>query len=444
MNNFLFLFNTSALLLSVNCKAAIAGPALQSLMRAAEADPAFLSTVYDGRAHSSINALPAAVSQNNFPSSIQIIFATPERYLPMPVPELVASVSINSEVDSSNRTPETPMDSNTETPIMSRALETLSHTVSGKPLTDFFKSQKVELRWKPLSSFSNAPAYARACPPEECGENKVIYLNTSAKDKNLFFDTNPSFLAIVLVHELSHLSDYKKMGGGVAQGSSAGLFLEINGWSTETYVYHELLQAGVAPAPKSVEENYAMQQVRLHLAIRDYMGGGPKLSAGDYLNFIKSGADVNKYIYETTKNHQAGMMSLAGLVEYLYSSPTSLEYMKEPGIFASSAKKEDYKKYIKVRESLAASTFEYIKWRKENVDPQPPAIVTPPQNSQPAQQPSSPVQNHHTNPVTPHTPHGAGDNSNGGSSGSSGNTPTVHPPDFGGGTGMDHPSAGNY
>ena len=124
-----------------------------------------------------------------------------------------------------------------------------------------------------MFSESSAPNYAEACTPEVCGEKKVLYLNnlkTAYKDyKELLLDSNPTFLAIAVAHELTHLADFKNMGSGVQKGTAAQLFLELNGWSTGVYVYHELLKSGVAPTPNSNEESYDLQLVRLDLAIRD-------------------------------------------------------------------------------------------------------------------------------------------------------------------------------
>ncbi|MDP2866468.1 MAG: hypothetical protein Q8O90_09510, partial [Elusimicrobiota bacterium] len=129
--------------------------------------------------------------------------------------------------------------------------------------------------------------------------------------KDLYLTYNPTFLAVVLAHELTHLRDYKNIGSGAPGKNSVNLFLELNAWSTGTYVYHQLLKAGIAPAPNSPEENYETQVVRLHLAIRDYVNGGKKPEAGDFLTLIKAGFPFDQYIKDAAKIERKGSMSLA-------------------------------------------------------------------------------------------------------------------------------------
>jgi len=92
---------------------------------------------------------------------------------------------------------------------------------------------------------------------------------------------------------LTHLSDYKNIGSGVPpENNSVNLFLELNAWSTETYVYDQLRKAGIAPGPNSLEENYETQMVRLNLAIRDYVNGGKKPVAGDFDKLVGNAFDL--------------------------------------------------------------------------------------------------------------------------------------------------------
>lgn len=139
-----------------------------------------------------------------------------------------------------------------------------------------------------------------------------------------------------------------------------GFFLELNGWSNETYVYHELLVKNIAPKPGS--ENRAIQGIRLNLAIRDYVNGGKNPVLNDFsLLATVSNVPFDKYVKEVTKTKRQGSMSLAGVVERLFNMPAPLE----------NPMSQEYDKYLKLRDALGNRTAAYINWKKYNVDLQP-------------------------------------------------------------------------
>lgn len=372
---FLFLF-------CITEKIAVAGQAFDSLLSAASSDGAALSAVFDGARTAPTADIQAVFSQPGNISAVGAANGLPRHNLfTVPVPEPVAVEDVNSKSNKS-RAPITTLDEKTELPFIKKGIAALEAADAGKPLAKFFKSEGVTIKWETRGDFNSESPYARACPPEECGDKKVIYLNDiKVKEdgviktdyKELYLTSNPTFLAVVLAHELTHLSDYKNIGSGVPEKNSVNLFLELNAWSNETYVYNQLLKAKIAPAPNSPEENYETQLVRLHLAIRDYMNGGTKPAASEFLALVKAEFPFDKYIDKTTEIKRKGSMSLAGVVEEMYDLDSSLENMENPGFFTSNEKKAQYNKYKKIRQALDASTEEYLKWR----NPPPPPLILP-------------------------------------------------------------------
>lgn len=280
------------------------------------------------------------------------------------------------------------LDAATEKPAFSRAIKKLASIKSGKELVSFLESEGVEVKWKILAAADSEPNFAEVCPPEICGGKKVIYLNslkTGAKDyKSMFLDSNPTFLAVALAHELTHLSDIKNIGGTVQRKSQAHLFLELNGYSAEVYVYHQLLLSGIAPKPNSIGESYEIQRLRLSLAIRDYINGG---AYPNYLDFNKIGGPPNfdYYVGRASNGERKGSMSLAGVVEVLYEFDPDLENLQKPAYSASSEEKTAYKQAKKIKRSLDLSTADYIKWRNVTVG----VPTAPPQQHTPWNHPSS-------------------------------------------------------
>ena len=364
-------------------KAAVAGEAFDSLLGAAGSDGAALAAVFDGAAPASAADMQAVFSRPGNSSTAGAVNGRPRQGLfIVPVPEPVAVADADLKFEKFNP-PVTTIDEKTELPFMKKGIAALEATDSGKPLARFFNSEGVIIKWETRGDFNSESPYARACSPEECGDKKVIYLNdikvtehgvVKTDYKEFYLTSNPTFLAVVLAHELTHLSDYKNIGSGVPEKNSVYLFLELNAWSNETYVYHQLLKAGIAPAPNSPEENYETQMVRLHLAIRDYVNGGTKPVASEFLALVKAGFNIDKYVKDTTLIKRTGIMSLAGIVEDTDKELTpAMENMADPGIFASREKKAQYKKYKMARQALDTSTEEYMKWR----NPPPPPVVHP-------------------------------------------------------------------
>jgi len=268
------------------------------------------------------------------------------------------------------------LDPGTEKPAVDKAIKKLASVKSGKDLADFLESEGVVLEWKILGDTASMPNYLEVCNPEVCGDRKVIYLNslkTSIRDyKSLLLNPNPTFLAVQLAHELTHLSDLKSLGAVVEHGTQAQFFLELNGISAGVYVYHQLLIAGVAPKPNSPEETYELQTLRLYVAIRDYVNGG---SYPDYREFDKIGGPpaFGQYVNAVTDMPRKGSMSLSGVAEALYGFPKKFEVLQKPPFSASSEEKAAYKQAKKIKRSLDLSTATYIKWRKATT-----GIPTPP------------------------------------------------------------------
>lgn len=431
----------------VGCATVFAGVAFDSLLSAASPDVVGLTGVFDGAAKHGSYCLPEASlsyeKQSVFVShasrSHQTFFAPT-----VPRPFMVESAEIKAAA--SREEAQCPIDPKTEGHIINKGLDALKSFNAGpcKSLSDFYASEGVIIKWRTLVKTANKKEtiFAWACPPEECGDKKIIYLNDivvkrsdeqggDINYKDYFLKSNPTFLAITLAHELTHLSDYKKIGSGIKDPGAAALFLELNGWSTETYAYHQLLEAGIAPEPNSTTETKEIQETRLHLAIRDYVNGvkGAALpQARDYFQLVKSGFKFDEYIQKTVNLEKKGIMTLAGVVEDRYGFSESFESMEAPGFFSSSG---EYKKYKKLQESLGLSTAEYIKWRKENVDPAPPAtnnsggVVAPAVSS---------AGQGHSSPSHPSSPSNGHDGEGGGGSSGSGQQPAVPNPSFPPGT----------
>lgn len=375
----------------------ISGPAFESLMTAAGSDGELLPVVFDGAATAPVGGAHYVPFQ-----PVNIVITVSERsqecmYMaPVPEPVGVGRVNPNSEKFSA---PIITLDEAAELPYLNKGIAALEATASGKPLADFLKSEGVVVKWEMRGETGKEPAYARACPPEECGDKRVIYLNSTQirehnvviKDyKDFYLTSNPTFLAVVLAHELTHLRDYKNIGSSAQGKNSVNLFLELNGWSNETYVYHQLLDAGIAPTPNFPEEKPEVQEVRLHLAIRNYINGGKKPIASDFLSIIKDGKiNIDEYIKEVTNIERKGSMSLAGVVENRYGLDPALENMAKPG-FLDFEKKSQYNKYQKIREALGISTANYLKWK----NPPPPPPPTPPVNPPKPPKPPKPPHEH--------------------------------------------------
>lgn len=419
----------AGLILIVTCSALKAGPAFDSLMSAASADETAVPVVFDGASKPGMGNLWPI--QNRAGASLSGSTSLRLRQSHIAVPEPSASEEVRPEAGKNRITLDTAIDEKTEGPIINRGLASLKSVGLGKPLFDFFESEKVELRWKPLARTDKDPGYAYACPPEECGDKKIIYLNKH-NYLDLFYSSDPTFLAVTLAHELTHLRDYRDIGGGVKKGApnSAALFLELNAWSAETYVYHQLLVSGGAPEPNSQKESSVVQQIRRNLAVRDYMNGAKKPSSTDYLAIIKDGQDTDAYLKNVASDKKGGIMSLAGVVEYIYDIPAAFESMEDPGFFAGKDKKTQYKQYKKLKESLGFSTAEYMRWRKANVDPAPPSnasgVVAPAVSSGSSSGSSSdPGHTSNTSDGDDHT-----GNSHSGSGNGGGNSPHVPNPGF--------------
>lgn len=321
------------------------------------------------------------------------------------------------------------LDPSTEKPALDRAIAKLAAIKSVDDLSAFLKSEGVEVKWKSLGSLNSDPDYASACIPEVCKDKKVIYLSTFKDEarnidhKKLFLDVNPTFLAVTLAHELTHLSDFKSIGGSPAPKTQAQLFLELNGWSAGVYVYHQLLQSKVAPEPNSPQESRDIQLLRLDLAIRDYVNGGKRPVASDFRQISNIGVkSFEDYINFVTHTPRKGSMSLAGVVESAYDGlDPKFEELQKPDSSASNIDKTAYKQAKKIKKSLDLSTAEYIKWRKKYVDAPTPA----------PQQPS------HTQPHHPqHDDDGGSDDGGDNGGGDDGGAVDVDPGDW-------HPQPGS-
>lgn len=252
--------------------------------------------------------------------------------------------------------------------VVARAKQTLAATAIGKSLAKFMERENVRVKSAPLGAIDRGQAYAKVCAPEDCHGKKIIYLSNSPEHRNLFLDPNPTFLTVVLAHELTHLVDFKDMDGGVTGNQRvAGFFLELNGWSNETYVYHELLVKGVAPKPAS--ESKALQEVRLNLAIRDYVNGGKRPVLKDFPLLVTIGEKpFDEYVKKVTEKPRKGSMSLAGVVKLRYDLDSAeVEEMAKPPYYDHAATRE-YEKYLKLRNALGYRTAAYIDWKKANVD----------------------------------------------------------------------------
>jgi len=360
MKKLIFITGGLTLLCCVAIEAAIAGPAFDSLSAAAGAD---LSTVFDGaspRTAARLQAMPFGFSS----AAETNITRDTLRYsaFPTPIPEPVFTADINAASEKS-KLESLPLGPE-EQRIIQRGVETLSTTSAGKPLTDFLKKEGVEIRWKTLSSFNSEPNYAEVCPPSVCGEKKVVYLNNSNRAYiDLFLDANPTFLAVTLAHELTHLADFKSIGEP-KKGTAGELYLELNGCSTGVYIYHQLANAHLTPDPKV--ENRDIQLIRLHLAIRDYMNGGKKPTVSGF-PLLKTvyGIRFDAYINDVAKGKNIGSMSLAGVVEFAYELNASLENPVKPAAYDYSGLQE-YGKYEKLSKSLGLRTADYIHWKEAN------------------------------------------------------------------------------
>lgn len=433
------------------CATVFAGAAFDSLLSAASPAPVSFTGVFDGAAKRAPYCLPeAAFSYEKQPVFLSRSIQSHQTFFApaVPKPFIVESVEIKSAA--SREEAQSSIDPKTEGHIINKGLDALKSFNTGpcKSLSDFYASEGVTIKWRTMVKGADKkdPIFALACPPEECGDKKVIYLNDvvvrradeqggDINYKDYFLKSNPTFLAITLAHELTHLSDYKKIGSGIKDPGAAALFLELNGWSTETYVYHQLLEAGIAPEPNSTTETKEIQETRLHLAIRDYVNGvsgATRPVARDYFQLVKSGFNFEKYLQETINLEKKGIMTLAGVVENRYGFPEAFESMDAPGLFASSAEKNNYKKYKKLQESLGLSTAEYIKWRKNNVDPVPPSTSSSSGVVAPAVPPGGQGHNSPSQPSSPSNGHD-GEDGGGGSSGG-GYQPAVPNPSFEPGT----------
>lgn len=366
-------------LMTVLISVSFAGPAFDSLAEVAGSDEPCSSVIFDGvdversKDISMTSPRGFGVADGNSTTGTRINL--------VPIPTMGDNPGDSGErgQEGYKASPEYPVDTATERPIIDKALKKLTAVTTGKDLIEFFEAEGVEIRWKNLAAFGSEPNYALACPPESCDGKKVIYLNnlkTPSKDyRTLLLDKNPTFLAITIAHELTHLTDYKSIGSGFPKGTYVQLAGELNGWSSGVYVYHQLAIAGIAPAPNSNEEGYDVQMVRLDLAIRNYVNGGKRPIQAEFNRiWAIDGLLFDAYITEVTKIARKGSMSLAGVVERTYHLSSSLETPENPGIFASQTEKTLYKKFKKIRKSLDLSTAAYIKWRKEYVDPPPPSV----------------------------------------------------------------------
>jgi len=346
-------------LCSIAVEAAITGPAFESLSRAADADNANLSFVFDGAIPTETNDVQTDSFQHRNTLSGNLVYGTPQyENSNARIPPPIINTKAFGELALAD----------TEKTIIDKALNTLSSTSCGKSLVAFLKAEGVEIKWAPLSSISDEPDYAHACQPEECGKKKTIYLNNLKDYKDLFLASNPTFLAVTLAHELTHLVDFKNIGSGVQIKTSAHLYLELNGWSTGVYVYHELLKAGIAPKPGSwgYDSNRHIQMLRLDLAIRDYVNGGKRPAQKDFPAILSMNWLIfDGYITAVTKQQRKGSMSLAGVVELTYSLDSSLENYAKPALYDYSGIQE-YNKYDKLKTSLGIRTADYLHWKEAN------------------------------------------------------------------------------
>ncbi|OGS07954.1 MAG: hypothetical protein A2270_08725 [Elusimicrobia bacterium RIFOXYA12_FULL_51_18] len=339
---------------------AMAGPAFESLSAAAGTDP---SMVFDGASPGAVVRLHATPFSHNGDTGGNVM-RNSLRYsaFPIPVPEISFSDD-NVAIYEKSKLESLPLGLE-EQKIINRGVETLSATSTGKPLVDFLKKEGVEIRWKNLSLINSEPNYAEACPPSECSGKKVVYLNNMNRAYiDLFLDANPTFLAVTLAHELSHLADFKNIGEP-KKGTSGELYLELNGCSTGVYIYHQLANVHIAPNPKV--ENKDIQLIRLHLAIRDYVNGGKRPMANDF-PFIKglSGLGFDDYINKVTGQQRKGSMSLAGVVELTYNFDDRLENPVKPASY-DYAGLQEYGKYEKLSKSLGLRTADYLHWKEAN------------------------------------------------------------------------------
>jgi len=313
-------------------------------------------------------------------SGVPVKIADREQVVPLPVFAGTGDSELGLKANE-----RTVLDTATERPAVDRALKKLASIKSGKELVEFMDSEGVTLKWKILGAIGSEPNYAETCRPDACGGEKVIFLNSfrgGGRDfKDLFLNPNPTFLAVTIAHELTHLSDFKDIKGVPSPGTQAHLFLELNGWSAGVYVYHQLLISGVAPKPNSPEENRDIQLIRLDLAIRDYMNGGKRPVVADFNKVLQlGGLGFDEYVGAVTRRPRKGSTSLAGVVSHVYGLNDSFADLQKPPSSASDIEKASYKQAKKIKKSLDLSTATYIKWRKATVDAPPPPPPSQPHN----------------------------------------------------------------
>lgn len=338
-----------------------------------------LSKIFDGSDAMPLGNCPVYAVANIDLSSIVIPPVNKFTAIPVPFPAVVTRASselISNERKELTKASAYSLDAWQQNRVNS-ALALLAGTPTGNKLAKLQKDLGVEFLWNPAVSRN-----AEAPQPDDVGGRKIIYLASYNLDELMV--ENPAFLAVVLAHELSHHEDYKE--GKIKPESTSHLYTELKGFSSEVYVYDELLKAGKVPQPNQSEENLDLRTTRLLLAVRNYVNGGEKPRAEDF-RFLGVMFDV--YMKEWVDLGKKGPMSLVRAVKSVYSDLVDTpEEIVSPGPFAIISDREAYRNYKmakNIKNNLSIATGEYIQWRNsfnsgQNVGQSPAQPQIPPQN----------------------------------------------------------------
>lgn len=329
-------------------------------------------------------------------------------------------------------------------PIIAKAKCAFQYADAEARIEQLNKSGKISVEWSnELALIGDPYAFTRPAGPDG---KRVVYLNTVYKD--MLMAPHPgipySFLSSVLAHEFQHQADFEAAGLSREDNSENGavrFMLELSAYTREVYLYAQLHHQRLVP--DLANETKQEQEIRLYSDIYLYMNGGGKPEAKYYpqLEFLKYYDQLEKktvllefdsFITKVAYPKDKGIWSLASLV----SCRTELPYdLKNP-----PADKRKLKQYKAIKDSLEKGEADFRAWRKKLAA----AAAAAQQHSSSGGSSSG---------HTPKPPSHSGSSSAGSSSGHSGSSPVIYTPggagnpkppaapNFGGGTGLDHPNA---
>jgi|GEM_PF-6993193 len=341
--------------------------------------------------------------------------------------------------------PPPPEDSRMQTPILDKQAPIIAkarcafqYADSGAQIEQLNKSGQISIAWSnDLIQDGNPYAFTKPAGPDG---KRVVYLSTFYK--NMLMDSHKSipysYLSSVLAHEFQHQADFEAAGMSpedLPKQNTVNFMTELSAHTAEVYLYIRLHHNRLVP--DLANETRQVQEIRLYADIYRYVNGGKRPEAKYYPQLENLDTFLTKMAYPKDK----GIWSLSSIVNFksglplsLRTPPTDKRELKQYNVIKKSLEKseKDFRAWVKKVEEANAAAAAAAQHHSSTGGSSSGHAPKPPSHSGSSSGQSEPSSEHSYYGAVIYTPGGA-------------NNPTPpYAPNFGGGTGLDHPGAASF